>query len=369
MKRKKSYFIIGLMSGTSMDGIDASFIKSNGLTLERLGINCFEKYSKETYELLALASKKPSAFLRENKNLEQINFFITKDHCNIVNKMINNNNISPDYIGFHGQTLFHHPQKNISIQLGDSQFLANSLNTRVISNFRENDIRHKGQGAPIAPIYHKYLIESLGVSFPSCFINIGGLTNLTYCDDDQLIGFDTGPGNVLIDQYCQTYLNLNFDNKGSIARLGKVNKKLINNFLRNSFFKKQYPKSLDKFDFKEIFNNIKSYEMNDFDILATLTEMTVISIKLSIEMLPQTPLNIIISGGGQNNNYLIERIKTTFNFNVKTARELGLPGDFIEAELIGYLTARNLNRLPLTFPETTGVKKPLLGGVQFIPNF
>ena len=108
--------------------------------------------------------------------------------------------------------------------------------------------------------------------------------------------------------------------------------------------------------------------MNDFDIVATLTEMTVISIKLSIETLPKTPLNIIISGGGQNNDYLIERIKKTFDFNVKTARELGLPGDFIEAELIAYLTARNLNMLPLTFPETTGVKEPVLGGVQFIPN-
>lgn len=368
MQRKKSYFIIGLMSGTSMDGIDATFVKSNGLTLKRLGINFFKKYSKETSELLTLASKNPSAFLNENKNLEKINFFITKDHCNIVNKIIDVNNINPDFIGFHGQTLLHSPQKNISIQLGDSQFLANSLNTRVISNFRENDIRHNGQGAPIAPIYHKYLMESLGVDFPSCFINIGGLANLTYCDKNKLIGFDTGPGNVLIDQYCQTNLNLNFDDKGSIGRLGKINKELIDKFLRNSFFKKNYPKSLDKFEFKKIFNNIKSCKMNDFDIVATLTEMTVISIKLSIETLPKTPLNIIISGGGQNNDYLIERIKKTFDFNVKTARELGLPGDFIEAELIAYLTARNLNMLPLTFPETTGVKEPVLGGVQFIPN-
>lgn len=369
MKTQKSYSIIGLMSGTSMDGIDASFVRTNGVTLERLGIDFFQKYSKETSQALSIASEKPKQFLSDIKNLERINLLITRDHYNIVKKMIYNKNIYPDYIGFHGQTLFHNAQQNISIQLGNPQLLANTLGIGVISNFRENDIKHKGQGAPLAPVYHKFLIQSLGLDLPSCFLNIGGIANLTYYDDNNLIGFDTGPGNVLIDKYCQTFLNLNFDNDGELGRQGTVNQILLNKFMKNSFFKKNFPKSLDKLDFENISNEIRNYNMKDFDIIATLTEMTVISIKISIKMLPHTPLNLIISGGGQNNNYLTDRLKENFNFTVKTANEVGLPGDYLEAELIAFLTARNLNELPYTFPKTTGVKSPLLGGTKFTPNY
>lgn len=365
----KSYFIIGLMSGTSMDGIDASFVRSDGITLERFGINYYENYSKETSKLLAIASCKTQKFLCESKNIEKLNHLITKDHLKIVKRMVKENNLNPDLIGFHGQTLYHNPQKKISIQLGDSQFLANSLNTKVVSNFRTNDIKQNGQGAPLAPIYHEFLLKSLGVNLPSCFINIGGIANLTYCDNNNLIGFDTGPGNVLIDQYCKTYLNLDFDNNGDIGRQGTINKVLIDKFIKNSFFKKKYPKSLDKLFFEKILIDVKNSKMNDFDIIATLTEMTVISIKLGVQILPQRPLNLIISGGGQNNNYLIDRLKETFDFPVRTSCDVGLPGDFIEAELIAFLTARNLNQLPYTFPKTTGVKVPLLGGTQFIPNY
>ncbi len=235
----KSYFIIGLMSGTSMDGIDASFVKSNGITLERFGVNCYENYSKNTSKLLAIASRNPKKFLDDIRNTEKLNHLVTKDHLNLVKRMIKKNDLKPDLIGFHGQTLLHDPKKNISVQLGDSQFLANSLNTKVVSNFRKNDINHNGQGAPLAPIYHKFLLESLGVDLPSCFINIGGIANLTYYDYNNLIGFDTGPGNVLIDQYCQTYLNLNFDQNGNLARQGTINQILLDKFINNPFFKKK----------------------------------------------------------------------------------------------------------------------------------
>ena len=139
--------------------------------------------------------------------------------------------------------------------------------------------------------------------------------------------------------------------------------------MKNSFFKKNFSKFLYKLYFKNISDEIKNLNMSDFDIIATLTEMTVISIKKSIQMLPRSPLNLIISGGGQNNNYLTGRLKKTFNFSVKTANEIGLPGDYLESELIAFLTARNLNKLPYTFPNTTGVKSPLLGGTKFTPSY
>lgn len=350
---KKKLISLGLMSGTSMDGINATIVETDGKSLKRMGVSGIYSYGKKT-----------KTYLNE-KHIdysEDLNNLITNDHAAAALDLIKKHSISPDIIGFHGQTIYHNYNEKISIQLGNPDLLSKITKCDVVGNFREADLKNNGQGAPIAPIYHKQLMIEKKLDFPCCFLNIGGISNITYWDGTNLIGFDTGPGNTLIDNYVKKHFKINFDNFGKLALRGKPDYYIIETFLKINFFENKFPKSLDKNELNEFLSMLTYRNLSHYDKIATITNLTIFSIKKSITLLPETPKVIIISGGGEKNLYLINGLKKELDMVVKTANEIDLPGEMIEAELIAYLAVRRLYGLPITFPSTTGVDRCMIGG-------
>ena len=346
------------MTGTSMDGIDISLVKTNGLGLKRLNKNYFYEYNTKTKKTLTGILKEDLNFNLKRKNY--LDDFITYEHYLALKDLDILN--SCDLIGFHGQTVYHEPDNKISVQLGNPKKLALMLNKNVIFDFRSKDLSLGGQGAPIAPIYHKFILETLDIELPCCFLNIGGISNLTYWDGESLIGFDTGPGNALMDDFMTSKLNESYDKDGIIASKGKPIKEEVLKFLKFDFFKKQPPKSLDRQTFIYFYNDIvnKNYSVND--IMATLADFTVETIATSFVFLPKKVQQIIITGGGYRNINLINRLRDRLKIKILNEKQLGINFDYIEAELIAYLSARSIYNLPITFPTTTGVSKPSSGG-------
>ena len=346
------------MTGTSMDGIDISFVQTNGIKLKRFNKNYYYQYKGETKKFLISILKKDIEFnLKRKQYLDEL---ITNEHylalkdLDIVKQC--------DLIGFHGQTIYHNPEQKISIQLGDPQKLSKLLSKNVVFDFRSNDLSFGGQGAPLAPIYHKYIIEQSGLKLPTCILNIGGISNITFWDGDKLIGFDTGPGNALMDDYMLAVSNKNFDENGFIASSGYPINEEINRFLENTFFKKIPPKSLDREAFLASYRKLTQKEYLFKDVMATLAEFTIETVATGIQILPKKVNNILVTGGGFKNKHLMSRLKERLDINFFNEDQLSLNFDYIESELIAYLSARSIYKLPFTFPSTTGVPKPLSGG-------
>ena len=354
--------IVGLMSGTSIDGIDASFVYTNGDKLTRTNCNSVTPYKNNTKKLIEDYLSQPEKSLKNIYLTQSLSNQIALEHANATKKLLNKFNLSPVLVGFHGQTIFHNPKKRISIQLGNGKLLAQLLKINVVEQFRINDLKHGGQGAPLAPIYHKSILETLNFKLPSIIINIGGISNLSYWDGLRLFGFDTGPGNNLIDYQMQNIFSLLYDKDGNFAKSGIINYNLAKNYCDNDYYNKLPPKSLER---QDLFDNktLKHIEkLNPNDRLATLTYITALSICLSIKMLPKQPYVAVIVGGGQKNKFLIKLIKELVNCKIITANELKLPGDYIESELIAFLTARRYFNLVSTYPSTTGVSKDIICG-------
>ncbi len=353
---------IGLMSGTSVDGIDLSLVLSNGLKLKRTGINSITPYRIETKNLIEAFLKNPKRLLKNEGDLQRINGLITVDHANAVKKILKENKILPKLVGFHGQTVLHDPKNKSTFQLGDGVLLSKLLKIDVVCDFRSIDIEKGGQGAPIAPIYHKSIIEDLNLDLPSVVINIGGIANLTYWDGNNILGFDTGPGNNLMDNFMQINFKRTFDENGSMAKLGKADFNLIKTFLNEKYFNKYPPKSLDRLD---LFSNVsfnRISKLKDIDAMATFCHLTALSIRNSFKFLPKKPLFSIIVGGGQNNKFLVSLLKKYLSTKTFTSNELFIPGDFIESELIAFLSVRKFYNLPSSFPNTTGVREDTVLG-------
>ncbi len=359
----KNLNIIGLMSGTSLDGINASFVSTNGYQLQRYNINHMTKYKKETYNLLQKTIKEKSF----EKNLDELNYLVTIDHLGCLKKILKLISLNVDMIGFHGQTIFHSPKQK-SIQLGNPQLLADMTSIDVAFNFRNNDIINGGQGAPIAPIYHKLIVEQLMFDLPSCVVNIGGISNISFIDKNTLIGFDTGTGNCLLDKYMQEKLDLPYDNKGLLGLEGISNQEFINFVLKDNFFKKKYPKSLDKLAFDKYYEILIKKNYSHKDNMSTLSYITAESIIKGIETLPKLPKKVLIIGGGMHNRAIIKLLKQKYPEKIITGNEVNVNGEMIEAELMGFLAARSLYNLPITFPLTTGVKKGISGGKIYHPK-
>ena len=346
------------MTGTSMDGIDISLVKTNGLELERLDKNFFYKYSANTKDKLMDILKKDISFNLKRK--QYLDDLITNEHylalknLDVVKKC--------DLIGFHGQTIYHNPKRKISIQLGNPLQLSKMFNKNVVFGFRSKDISSGGQGAPLAPIYHKFIIEKLNLELPSCILNIGGVSNLTYWDGKKLLGFDTGPGNALMDDFSAKAFNKSFDENGNFASQGYPIKEEVAKFLQHYFFKKTPPKSLDRNSFLTPYKELIQKNYSSFDIMATFLDYTSETIVAGFEMLPKKVENIIVTGGGYKNISLMKRLKEKLKLNFLDEKEIGLNFDYIEAELIAYLSARSIYKLPITFPSTTGISEPLSGG-------
>ena len=361
---------IGLMSGTSMDGIDAALLRTDGDKHVERGAMGFYPYSPTTKTTLQAALEDAKSLKsREQRTgcLEEAENLITKLHISAVKTFLEENNLDAlqiDVLGFHGQTVLHRPEQALTVQLGDGEQLANKTGMDVVYDMRANDMFHGGQGAPLVPIYHQALSKGLPVQFseqsPVVFVNIGGISNITYIGED-LIAFDTGPGNALIDQWVQSEAGIPFDQGGMIAAEGEVNEQLVARYLENDFFNKPLPKSLDRNDFLPP----KSGELSVEEGARTLAHISAAAILKSVDHLPEAPKLWIICGGGRHNPHImadLKRLAALEDASVIKAEEAGFDGDAMEAEGWAYLAVRSLLGLPLTYPKTTGCNKPVTGG-------
>jgi len=362
----KNFYSLGLMSGTSVDGIDASIIKSDGEQFLEIVDNLYLKYGKELRLKLKSVIDSCSSkddFKKLSNNIKEIEKKMTLEHARACELIIEKNKkIKIDIIGFHGQTVIHKPYEGYSLQIGDSKLLSKQMGKTVVSNFRENDILNGGQGAPLTPIYHKLILSKIKSSHPSVIINIGGISNITYLEDkNKIISFDSGPGGYLIDKWVKKHSSFEFDDKGLIAESGKLNENILGEILNNSYYKKNPPKSLDVKDFNLSDLNKLSFE----DGCATLSMLTAKTICMAINNLKEKPNKILISGGGRKNSFIIKNIKNIAKSPVYLIDEFNFNGDFIESQAFAFLAIRSYMKKFITFPDTTGVSKPCLGGMIF----
>ena len=369
---KKNYTSLGLMSGTSMDGVDASVIKSNGEDKYEVVFDQYFKYDEEIYEELVDIRNKinSSRDLAINKLLlKNIEKKITLFHASVCNKIFDNYSPDIDLIGFHGQTIFHNAIEKISKQLGDANLLSSILKKKVIYNFRENDIFNGGQGAPLAPIFHQLLINQNQIKLPVCILNIGGIANITIIsskDFNDLKSYDIGPGNCLLDEWMRKNSKEKFDINGELAKSGKTNTIILDQAIENfDNIKNNNNLSFDVKDFNLNFVRGLSIE----DGLSTLTDFTTFiiyrSIVNSINLKKDTELNILICGGGRKNLTLFNSIKSKLpsNMSLSLIDDYKINGDFVESQAFAYLAIRSYLNKMISFPKTTNVKNPCSGGV------
>jgi anhydro-N-acetylmuramic acid kinase len=374
---KKEFICIGLMSGTSMDGVDASIIKSNGTDQFINILDCYFEFDKEIYEKLVNLRKLINLsedLEKYSKEIEILNKELTLFHARIINKITKEADDKIDLVGFHGQTIYHNPKNLISKQLGNGELLSQLVNTDVIYDFRQNDLKQGGQGAPLTPIFHN-LISSIisnkyNIKNPIHVLNIGGISNLTktvpVSEIESIKGFDVGPGNCLIDEWIRNNSSKRYDEFGKIGRSGSVNELILNQAIDN-FKINTYTNSLDIKDFDTSFVRGLSLE----DGCATLTKFTAYLIANGIKYCHlsnnQIKENYLICGGGRKNNFLIDCIKQELfnqkNINIDLIDNYNFNGDFIESQAFGYLAIRSYLNLPISFPGTTGCKNKVTGGV------
>ena len=364
---KKLITSIGLMSGTSSDGIDASIIKSDGENKVHFIGNHFLPYEKRVKSKIRNLKEKINLILDLKKNIIEIDDLekeITLLHAGIVNLIIEKfelNKSAIDLIGFHGHTIFHNFKDKKTKQIGDARLLSQLTGLNVVYNFRKNDIKNGGQGAPLVPIFHKLLQIKLKLKMPLVFLNIGGISNLTHLNKDKKItSFDSGPGNFLIDKILQLKSNdkIQFDKEGMIAFTGNVDKNILDSYLSDPYYKSLPPKSLDVNDF----NLGLLMSLNLKDSVATLSELTSLTIINALNFFSSKPVQIILCGGGRKNKYISERIKKLSNIATNNIDTYKINGDFIESQAFAYLAIRSFLKKPISFPGTTGVVKPTTGG-------
>lgn len=344
------------MSGTSLDGVDASIIRTDGDSSCQIIENFYYPYPKDFTIKLRL-------LLDDYAHWLQIEFELTQYHIEAVKQLLkkaklNQNDV--DIIGFHGQTILHDPSRTITWQIGNPHLIAAAFDTDVVSDFRRNDVANGGNGAPLVPIFHKCLMQK--EQKPVAVLNIGGVANITYISDEELIAFDTGPGSALINDAMVKYYTQPYDDCGSIAKSGQVIIEYIIKFLKQPFFKLSFPKSLDRNDFVKNINF--DYSLKPADVVATLTFLTIETIILAIESLPSVPKKIYVAGGGVKNNFMIDELKLKLK-DISIELHYLEEADFIESQAFGFLAVRYLKSLPSSFSSTTGVIKERPVGVLF----
>jgi len=369
---EKFYTSLGLMSGTSMDGVDASVIRSDGENNYEPIFDKYFEYDEVIYSDLLNLRDKINSTKDLTANSYQINDLerkITLFHAKISKETIKHSGIDIDLVGFHGQTIFHNAQEKISKQIGDGNLLSNLLKKDVVYNFRENDILNGGQGAPLAPIFHNLLVNQYQIENPACVLNVGGIANITLViskNNEDLKSFDVGPGNCLLDEWVRRHTKMKYDANGEASSIGKTSEVILN-------------QAIDNFD--NISNQKKlSFDIKDFDLsfvkglsyvdgLSTLVDFTAIiiyqSILRSITIKENEKLLIIVCGGGRKNLSLIKSIRKRLpnNISLKAIDDYKIDGDFIESQAFAYLAIRSMLKKEISYPKTTNVQNPCTGGI------
>ena len=356
---------IGLMSGTSIDGIDAALLETDGLDFVRPIAFTAHPYAPAFRTQLrrhlgnrsGVADPAVAAFEKE----------LTDLHAEIVQDLLLKTKKKPekiDLIGFHGQTLWHRPEERITIQIGDGALLAKKTGIPVINDFRTADVRAGGHGAPLVPLYHR----ALGVKLPkpAAILNIGGVSNVTYIGgvaEEDLLAYDVGPGNAMIDDWVFRHTGKPYDESGQMAASGRVDEGVVARALAMPFFAEKPPKSLDR----DAFNKLIPEQLPPPDGAATLTMITARGVAEGMKFMPQKPQKLYVTGGGRLNRTLMLWMEALIGIPVASVDDIGWNGDGLEAEAFAYLAVRSHLGLPLSVPGTTGVPRPLTGGRAWRP--
>lgn len=357
----KNYTAIGLMSGTSADGIDAALITTDGLShIEVLPYHHHYPYSE--------AFRKKLLDAMQNKgDILALEHELTSHHSDAVRLLLEKASLpasAVDVIGFHGQTIYHNPEKKLTWQIGDGAKLAYDTGCNVVCDFRRTDIAAGGEGAPLVPVYHQGIAQSLGK--PIVFLNIGGVSNVTYIDqDEQLLAFDCGPGNALIDDWIYRHTGQSYDKYGEIAASGQVHQDLLKKWLSHPYFKRLPPKSLDRNSFVSLTDNTN---LSLADGAATLTAFTAKSIENANRFFHQQPKHWYVCGGGRHNDALMKQLAAALSSPIAPVESLSIDGDMLEAQAFAYLAVRRLLELPITFPGTTAAPHALAGGAVYLAS-
>jgi anhydro-N-acetylmuramic acid kinase len=359
---------IGLMSGTSLDGVDVALIETDGERIAKVGPTGYRGYSPEERELLrkALADAGQIVGRRDRPGkLPEAEALVTHAHAEAVEQFLHEQGVpTVDVIGFHGQTVLHRPKEKLTVQIGDGVALARRCGIPVVHDFRAADVAAGGQGAPLVPIFHRALIDAAGVECPAAVLNIGGVANVTFIGQNgAMSAFDTGPGNALIDDWMSERTGRPFDKDGRAAARGTPDETLLAWFLSHPFFRRPPPKSLDR----NWFSHRMVGDQTTEDGAATLAAFTARTVARALDYAPELPRRWIVAGGGAKNGELLRLLQQCLGTEITIADTMGWSSAYLEAQAFAYMAVRSLKGLPITFPSTTGVERPMTGGTTASP--
>ena len=362
MFKGQKLWVLGAMSGTSLDGVDAAMVQTDGVQVYEFGDSAYRPYSNAEQAVLRAALGQWDGPL-----VDAAATVVETAHAEVLGGFT-----GADLIGFHGQTLAHDPGGRGTLQVGDGAWLANTLRTPVVWDFRSADVRFGGQGAPLAPFYHFALAKYIGADGPIAMLNLGGVGNITWInpladspqDDGALLAFDTGPANAQLNDLMLRRLGATHDAGGALAAQGTVDEATVAQFLSHRFFAQTPPKSLDR----DAFNALNTDKLSDADAAATLTACAASAVMRAMEHCPTLPSHLLVTGGGRHNPTLMQMIAAGVDCPVAPIESVGLDGDMLEAQAFAYLAARVLNGLPTSCPGTTGVKAAIGGGTISRPT-
>lgn len=358
MSQSEPLWALGTMSGTSLDGVDAAMVRTDGVSVFEFGDHAYRPYSEAERAVIRAGFGK-----RSGAEVEAAAEVVETAHAVVLDRFTD-----VDVIGFHGQTLTHAPDDRFTLQVGNGDVLAKVLGTQVVWDFRTADVELGGQGAPLAPFYHFALARFIGATEPLAFLNLGGVGNLTWVDpaapgpeaDGACTAFDTGPANALIDDLILSRVGQRFDEGGAIAASGRVDQTCLEQMLKVGYFAKIPPKSLDRNDFSAWSDHVEGLETAD--AAATLTAATAASVVRGMEHCPTVPSALLVTGGGRKNPTLMAELASRLTCAVRPVEDVGLNGDMLEAQAFAYLAVRVMRKLPTSAPGTTGVAAPVGGG-------
>lgn len=360
--------VLGLMSGTSLDGIDVALLSTDGEAIGEFGPTLFRPYSEAERSILktALVDARDLAdrALRPGR-LAEAEQIVTEAHGDAIEQWMRKTpSKSPELIGFHGQTVFHAPRHGITVQIGDGAALARRVAVPVVYDFRAADVAAGGEGAPFVPVYHRALVGWAGLAGAVVVVNIGGVANITrIAADGSMLAGDTGPGNALLDDFVMARTGEVCDRDGALAARGKVDEMALSALIADPWFDEPFPKSLDR----NAFSSSPVHALSLEDGAATLAAFSGFTIAAGIVAAGGAD-TVVVAGGGAHNPAILKFLEeAAAGARVLKASDLGWDGDFIEAQAFAFLAVRSLRGLPLSYPETTGVGRPMTGGILACP--
>ncbi|WP_372884871.1 anhydro-N-acetylmuramic acid kinase [Shimia sp.] len=361
---KTRWQALGAMSGTSLDGVDAAMVETDGVEIFGFGRSDYRPYGSEERAVLTRALGQWGGDLAEAAQA-----VVDAAHRDILGGFP-----EAEIVGFHGQTLAHEPRGRGTCQVGDGQALAEALGRPVVWDFRSSDVSLGGEGAPLAPFFHFACARWIGAEAPLCFLNLGGVGNITWVDplaegpeaEGALLAFDTGPANAPINDLMRERLGVDCDLDGAVAMEGEVESGALELFLAEPYFARMPPKSLDRNDFSEMIGLVR--ELSDADAAATLTAMCAAGVAGGMMHCPSPPTQVLVTGGGRKNPVLMEMLRVSLDCPVRPVEAVGLDGDMLEAQAFAHLAVRVARGLPTSSPATTGVRALVGGGVVSRPE-